>query len=359
LASSTRRLDSVRASFQDKRLDALLVSDLLNVRYLSGFTGSSGLVLVTRRSPVFFTDSRYTIQAGRECRGCKVVQIKKGLLTDAVSYALGVRAKRIGFESDHVTYKVHSDLAKLVSGKGARLVPTTGITAQARKIKDTAEIRAITRAVELTDRLFGRVLRWLKVGVTEQEVALKMEFWVRERGGKLAFPSIVASGPQGALPHAQPGKRAIKKGDFVTLDFGAMVAGYAADLTRTVCIGRADKRQKRVYETVLAAQTAAIEAMKPGIAGKAIDKIARDIITKAGYGKRFGHGLGHGIGLNVHDPGSLSARSEDTLQPGMVLTVEPGIYIPRWGGVRIEDDVLVTKTGHRVLTQSPKELIEL
>lgn len=357
--AAKERLDSVRGSLKDKRLDALLVSDLLNVRYLSGFTGSAGLVLLTQRSVVFFTDSRYTIQAGRECRGLKVVQIKKGLLTDALSHAARRRAKRIGFESDHVTHKTFSDLKKQVSGKGVRLVPTSGITAQARKVKDRTEIRAITKAVELTDQLFSRVCRWLKAGVTEQEIALKMEFFVRDRDAKLAFPSIVASGTQGALPHAQPGKRRIRKGDFVTLDFGAMVSGYAADLTRTVCLGRADKRQKKIYNTVLSAQLAAIDAMRPGIEGKAIDKIARDIIAKTGYGKRFGHGLGHGIGLCVHDPGSLGAKSEDVLAPGMVLTVEPGIYIPGWGGVRIEDDVLVTKTGHKVLTQSPKELIEL
>jgi Xaa-Pro aminopeptidase len=351
------RVKRAQRSMAAESIDALLVSSMLNIRYLSGFTGSTALVLLTGRRATLFTDSRYTIWARRQCPHVRVVQHKKGMYEEAMASVHRGKAGRVGFESDHLTYSLYRRLVKLSRGMGAKLVPSSRIVEPLRMIKDSGELRAIRRAARLTDEAFAYILKRLKPGIRERDVAMDLEWFMRKRGGEAAFPFIVASGTNGARPHHDPGARKLRTGDFVTLDFGARVDGYCADVTRTVAIGRVTKKQREIYGIVLEAQLEGMAAIRPSAPGKEAALAARKRIADAGYGEKFGHGLGHSIGLHVHDGPGFSTKSDLVLAPGMVMTVEPGIYIERWGGVRIEDDVLVTRSGYTNLTRSPKELL--
>jgi Xaa-Pro aminopeptidase len=359
LETMKQRLKRARQAMAEKNIDAMLVSNMLNIRYLSGFTGSTALVLLTPRTATLFTDSRYTIWARAQCPHMKIVQHKKGMYETAMAGIHRGSAKRAGFEADHLTYSLYRRLAKLNRGKGAKLIPATQVVEPLRMIKDAGELRAIRRAAKLTDEAFKHILKRLKPGVREDEVALEMEWFMRKRGGEAAFSFIVASGRNGARPHHDPGPKKLRSGEFVTLDFGAKVDGYCADVTRTVALGRVTKKQRKIYGIVLEAQMRALAAIRAGAQAKEADLAARGHITDSGYGKYFGHGLGHSIGLYVHDGPGFWAKSELVLEPGMVMTVEPGIYIEGWGGVRIEDDVQITRSGHTNLTKSPKELLIL
>lgn len=348
------RLHAVRHRLVDETLDALVIQSPINRLYMSGFTGSAGTLVVSQEGAWLLVDFRYVEQAQAQVTAYQVVHIEKPLKQLGELLAKNGLV-RVGFEAEHLTFQQHRLWTETVDE--VTWMPLEGSIETLRGIKDDREIAAIQKAVDVADAAFQHILDFLKPGTTEQDIALELEFFMRRAGAEaLSFSSIVASGPNGALPHARPTARKLARGDLVTLDFGCVVAGYCSDITRTVGIGTPDAKSREIYELVLQAQQAGVEAVRPGIEGREVDRIARDMIREAGYGEYFGHGLGHGLGMNVHEEiPRLSKRSEVQLQPGMVCSVEPGVYIPGWGGVRIEDLVVVTEDGCRVLTQSPKQ----
>ena len=332
-----------------------MVSKPENWRFVSGFTGDSGVLLITSKDSFIFTDSRYIEQAHQEAPDFEVVMtvLEKDTVKDTI-VRLGL--KRIGFERDHVTYAGWEQLTEKFSEQ--ELTGVSGWVEELRAIKTPQEVEYIAKAQEIADKCFSLLLPSVRAGVKEIDLALELEFTMRKMGSDgVAFPFIVVSGPRSSLPHGVPSQRKIEPGDFVTFDFGARYRGYCSDMTRTLVAGPLGKKHREVYETVLKAQLAALEAVRPGIAAKEVDLAGRAVIENAGYGEYFGHGIGHGVGLNVHERPSVGRKSEAILQPGMVITVEPGIYIPEFGGVRIEDLVLVTEGGKRNLTSSEKGLI--
>ena len=350
------RIERLRARFGDE-VDAFVTSSPANRRYLTGFVGTAGTVVVGREEAYLLVDFRYVEQAKRQAQGVSVVHyddVHKSL----AEVLANLKAKRVAFEAAHVTVAGKRRLEEKIPD--VTWVPAEDWVEELRAIKEPGEVEAIQRAVDLADRAFAYILDRLK-GRTEREIALDLEFFMRREGAtKLAFDTIIASGPNGALPHASPSDRVISDGDLVTLDFGAVVDGYCSDMTRTVAVGKADERQKEIYQLVLEAQRVGLAAVRPGRTGKEVDAEAREVIQRAGHGDHFGHGLGHGVGLEIHErPPVLSKAGEAVLRPGMVTSVEPGVYIPGWGGVRIEDLVVVTDEGCRVLTRSPKELIQV
>jgi len=354
------RIERFRSRLRELKLNAGLVLDPLNVGYLSGFTGSNGAVLVTPERAVFITDGRYTTQAKRECPEFELaIAPSSGAFTDAIAErALDLGAPELALESDYVTVARLEELQGKL--KEIRLKPVANLASPLRQVKDAGEIAAIREACGIADQAFEYLLTLLRPGVTERELAADLEHWMKRHGSeKEAFETIVVSGANSALPHGRPSGKLLAVGDFITFDFGARVRRYPSDLTRTVVLGTATEKQREVYQVVLDAQLAAIEAIRAGADGKAIDSVARDLITARGYGEQFSHGLGHGLGLHIHDHVALSQRAEVKLEAGMVITVEPGVYLEGWGGVRIEDDILVTADGHEVLTHAPKELIEI
>ncbi|MFQ5736626.1 MAG: M24 family metallopeptidase [Thermodesulfobacteriota bacterium] len=347
----------MRAEFASRRIDALLVTDIRNIRYLSGFTGSSAYILITSGKKFFLTDSRYTTQVTEEVNGYRVRIYKKAL--EAVTGIIALeKIGSLGFESDSLTYDTFLKLRKQLPG--VRLKPAPGITGKARVRKDPFEIDRIRDSARVLDAGFAAVARVIGGNVTEKEAASRIELAFREAGADtLAFDTIVASGPRAALPHGKASSKKIKKGELVVVDMGVVLDGYNSDETRTFCVGRPTAEQRKVYATVLEAQSRAIEKTAPGVKASDVDAAARGVIEKAGYGKFFGHGTGHGVGLDVHEGPSIGPLAKGALEEGMVITVEPGIYVPGWGGVRIEDMVLVTKDGFDVLTATSKDLVSL
>jgi Xaa-Pro aminopeptidase len=339
-----------------QQLEGMVVTGLPNVRYLCGYSGSSGLLWVSLRETVFFTDFRYQEQAKREVRAGRTVIIKNALLDDLLQLPSIGRARRIGYESGRLLCSQLERIARDISLQ--RLKPTAGLVEAVRQTKDQGELAKIGRAAAIADRAFSAIVKFIKPGLTERAVANQLDYYLRKFGAdKPSFDSIVASGPNGALPHAQPGDRRLRRGDFLVLDFGARHQGYCSDMTRTVCLGKPTARHIEIYRLVQQAQTSGLKAVRPGVKGKTADAAARQVIEEAGYGKYFGHGLGHGVGLEVHEGPRLGKTSEDLLQPGHVVTVEPGVYLPGWGGVRIEDLVAVTGKGCRIFSNSTKKLI--
>lgn len=338
---------------------SLLVSQIDNVRWLSGFTGSSGFVVISGADVVFITDSRYAIQAQQEVSTMRVATFASP--TRAVDFigeqcrTMGITS--LGFESASVTYSTYEEWKAAL--EGIELTAAKRLFEPLRMIKTAEELNKIRRACALADKCFDNVLRMIQPGVTEYDIMLDIEFYFRRSGAELAFAPIVVSGVNSARPHGKASEKKLEVGDFVTMDFGAKLDGYCSDLTRTVVVGEASERTKEVYAQVLKAQMAALDAMKPGVSGKEVDAVARQVLDEKGMGQYFGHGLGHGLGPVVHDFGGMSTRSEDILAEGQVWTVEPGVYIEGFGGVRIEDDVVVTATGIELLTHSPKELMLL
>jgi len=342
-----------------ENLDFLLVTFLPHVRYLSGYSGSNGMILLSAGSSVFFTDFRYKDQAKEQVRNMKVTTVERDLFSSLSGEAL-LREKRIklGFEANHLSCQVYRRLKSLLPD--CLLVSTEGIVETLTVRKDKGEIGKIRKAVRITDRAFSEILDFIKPGVKELDIAAELEYRMKKHGSSAPyFETIVASGKRGALPHGVASSKRIRKGEFVTMDFGAVFDGYTADMTRTVVVGKASKKQSRVYKLVLRAQRRAISRAKSRMKACDLDKTARDVIKRAGYGKYFGHGLGHGIGLLVHDNPAVNPTNQLRLEPGMVITIEPGVYIPNWGGVRIEDDILITQRGCQNLTKSEKGLIEL
>jgi Xaa-Pro aminopeptidase len=357
------RLLGLRATLGGSGHHAFVARDVTNVAYLTGFEGvwdaePSSLVLVTADAAVVVTDSRFEAAAtAAAAAGPLGVRVCPADPWKLVADLLGEFAvQRVAVE-DSLAYGVVERARSVLS---AEVTPVGGWVEHLRTVKDAEEVARIAAAQELTDDALDHILGFLSAGMTETQIALELEFFMRRNGSEgVAFPPIVASGPNSALPHAQPGSRKVGRGDFLKMDFGARVGGYCADMTRTVVIGKASDRQREIYEAVLAANLAGLAAVRPGLTGHDIDAAAREVIADAGFAENFGHGLGHGVGLEVHERPGVGARSDKPVPLGSVITIEPGIYVPGFGGVRIEDLVVVEAAGARVLTRSAKELIEL
>lgn len=340
-------------------IDAILISNGKNMRYISGFAGETGYVYISHLRHAIITDFRYTIQAEGEAEGYEVITIGNGGYPEALNEVLAAdRVSRLGFEAKDMLYADYQELKEKLNV--TELVPVADEINAMRRIKTQKELEYIRKAEAIGDKVFTEILDFIKPGMTELEVAARIEYLLKVHGGQgLSFPAIVASGINSSMPHAVPSYKKIEKGDFVTMDFGCVYEGYCSDMTRTIVIGKASEKQKEIYNLVLKAQQAALDFIKAGYKGKEIDKVARDIIYGAGYEGCFGHGLGHSVGLNVHENPRLSMLEEDIIEAGMTETVEPGIYIKGFGGVRIEDLVVVTEDGCINFTNSEKRLIEL
>lgn len=347
------RLAKLRKLMKERRIGAFLVTQRENVRYLTGFTGSSGSVIVGAGRPVLITDFRYQVQSQRETTGLAIHIQTKDHPTAVQEAAVRLKADVLWYDEAGMTL----DRARALRKKGLTLRGVKDPVAELRKCKDRQEIRLLSKAIGRAEEAFRQLRRHVRPGATERELGLRLEWLMREQGARrVAFDLIVASGRNGAMPHASVTGRRLRSGDLVTFDFGAEADGYFCDLTRTICVGKPSAQQQKVHALVLRAQQAAIGKVAPGVACRDVDRAARDVISTAGHGKHFGHATGHGIGLMVHEGPALSSRSPDRLEAGMVVTVEPGVYIPGWGGVRIEDMVLVTEKGARVLTSLSRDL---
>lgn len=362
MGSGDRRLDrqnALRKRTGDLGLDGLLIGDPANVRYLTGFTGSAGLVLLEAARTTLITDFRYAEQAPAETGGAADVQVESNSLWEQLRKLLaGLPPRRLGFERERVTVR---DAERLAGLGLAEAVPTTGLVEAERIAKDEGEIAAIKAAAELAHSALAELLPTLRVGQTELEVAARLELALRLRGSEWhPFQTIVASGPRAALPHARASARPVGRGEFLLIDFGAQLDGYCADITRTVVVGApADGRQREIYGIVEQAQRRGREGLVPGMSGREADALTRDVITRAGYGEAFGHSTGHGLGLEVHEAPRLARTAEEALPAGAVVTVEPGVYLAGWGGVRIEDDVHLAPDGPHCLSDGRTELLEI
>lgn len=354
---TAERIAKLRQKMAEQNLPALLITQPLNRIYMSGFGGSAGSLFITAKRAVLLADFRYVERATQEAPDFEVVRANPNAFMELLSGLLSESGSdRLGFESAHVT---HAEYAAWVEKMPASsLVPTKGIVEGLRMVKSADELTAIREAVRIADGAYHHLKRTIRPGMTEKQIAWDLEVWMRKHGADgIAFPFIVASGPNGAMPHALASDREIQEGESVTVDMGATVRGYNSDITRTFCLGHADAQFNKIYDIVLEAQLATERALKPGMSGKESDAVARGVIAAAGHGERFGHGLGHGVGLAVHEGPGMGAMSTDVLAPGHVGTVEPGIYIPGWGGVRIEDMVLITENGAEVLTRATKDRV--
>lgn len=357
--SHEARIQAVRDATERAGTDALLVTNLTNVRYLTGFSGTNGQLLVGRDAAVFFSDPRYAARAADLVQGAEIAIYPARLADVLVERLAAAGVQTLGIEAQTMTVAARDDLAGRL--EGVELVATRGIVEDHRRCKDVSEVEAIREAAAIADEAFGWILDRLSPGRTEREVALDLEMRIRTHGADdISFPPIVGTGPLSAHIHHTPSERTLAPGDLVLLDFGARVRGYCSDLTRTVILGPASQDHLDLYARLVEAQGAGISAIDPGVPAAEADRAARAIIDAAGDGDAFGHGLGHGVGLDIHEAPRLRWDSSDTLVAGDVVTVEPGVYRVEWGGIRIEDCVLVTETGPEVLTAAPKkELLEL
>ncbi|WP_066365722.1 M24 family metallopeptidase [Neobacillus fumarioli] len=351
------KLEKLRAAFEANGIDGILISRPFNRRYISNFTGTSGVVLISSDQAQFITDFRYIEQASKQCEGFEIIKFSDTIPQEVARQVKKLGIQKLGFEEDYISFASYKVYDKEIE---AELVPVSGVIEKLRLIKTDAEIKIIKEAADIADAAFKHILDFIRPGITELEVANELEFFMRKSGAvSSSFDTIVASGYRSALPHGVASEKVIEKGDMVTLDYGANYKGYVSDITRTIAVGEPDSKLKAIYEIVLEAQLRGMEGIKPGMTGKQADALTRDYISEKGYGEYFGHSTGHGIGLEVHEGPSLSMKSELVLEPGMIVTCEPGIYIPGLGGVRIEDDVLITKGHNEALTHSAKELIIL
>jgi Xaa-Pro aminopeptidase len=349
------RADRLADLVEERELDLLLVTNVVNVRYLTGFTGSNALAVVGRDVRRFITDFRYVEQAAQQVEGFDREQGPQDFL-GALTDGWPPGELRLGFEDDHVSVRRHQRFREVIPDRIA-LEPAGGLVESLRQVKEPGEIERIAAAAALADEVYGVLREQGLVGRVERDVALVLEDEMRRRGAEPAFDSIVASSERGALPHAEPADVPIAAGTLVTLDIGARLDGYCSDCTRTWATGELPDDLAEAYALVLRAQEAALAAVRPGREGREIDAVARDIIEAAGHGEHFGHGLGHGVGMEVHEAPRLARTAEAALAAGNVVTVEPGVYLPGRGGVRIEDLVVVTEDGHRVLSGTTKELV--
>lgn len=352
------RLSNLKHKLRSQKLDALIITHLENIRYLTGFTGSGGMLLVTLKQAVLFTDFRYAIQAQQEVFGAKI-RLGKKPLEQFKHFLEEVKLHRLGFEAEHLSFENYEKIDHICQQYGVELVPGYRLLAELRLIKQPEEIAQIKQAIAIAEAAFGRIAKQVKPGVREIDLALELEFEAKRSGSaRLPFEIIVAAGKRSAMPHGVASDKVIPANELVIIDFGASYQGYNADITRTLLLGEPSPRQLELYQLVSRAQAEAIAGVRPGMQAQELDRIARGVIEDAGYGEYFGHGTGHGVGLEVHEEPSISQNDQTQLIPGMVFTIEPGIYLPEVGGVRIEDMVLVTEDGCEVLTSLPKELVK-
>jgi len=354
------RQQNLRDHLATTQFDALLVSHLPNIRYLCGFAGSSGLLLVEESGSVFFTDVRYDTQAHAEVKGAKVVIARQAVLSAAADRIAALRGKQaIAIEAEHVTVSDRKRLNDLLPSH-LRLKNASLLVERARMVKDEDELALIRNAVNLGAKLFDRALEVIRPGVKESDVAAEMEYAARRAGAEdMSFSTIIASGERSALPHGRASDKPIKAGGFVVCDFGVILAGYCSDQTRTVWVGSVSEDARVAYEAVLEAQLAAVAAVRPGVSVGEVDGAARKVLRKRGLGRYFTHSTGHGVGLEIHEAPRVAAGQKAVLQPGMVITIEPGVYFPGKWGVRIEDMVTVTARGCDVLTPTRKDFLAI
>lgn len=354
---ATNRLKRLRHDLVEKEIDGILISQPENRHYLSGFDGTAGYLLITPEDTVLATDFRYTEQARAQAPDYRIFQITGNMSDWFPQLVTELNLSRLGFETGHVTFALYRQLTDVLKEAQSQLqlVPVDGLVESLRVIKELEEIELIAKAVEISDRASEYIKDTIRTGMTETEVAWELERFMRENGSQgVAFDIIVAAGPNSALPHARPSERRINAGEPVVMDIGAKVGGYGSDLTRTICLGTPDDTFNKVYDTVLGAQLTALALIKPGMTGNEADNLARTVIEEAGYKEAFGHSLGHGIGLVTHENPRLGPNSTEVLSPGMVFSVEPGIYLPGWGGVRIEDLIVMEENEIRVLSKATK-----
>ncbi len=353
------RAEQLARQLAESNLDSLLITHLPNIRYLCGFTGSNGLLLSIRGRRTFYTDGRYTEQAAQEVKGAQVVIPNGSLIKEAAKRISSSRVTRIGFEADRMSALAFESLKNLLP-KSVKLVPTESMVDRIRMVKDKQELALIREAVVLGADLLTPAIETIRPGVRESEVAAEIEYAARRWGAEaMSFETIVAAGRRSALPHGRASNALIPKRGFVILDLGVILHGYCSDMTRTVWVGSGSRRSKDIYRAVLEAQEAAVDVVAPGITTGAVDYAARSVLKKAGLDRYFIHSTGHGVGLEIHEQPRIARDQTEVLKPGMVITIEPGVYLPGEGGVRIEDMVVVTERGHQVLTPATKELLEL
>ncbi|CAD2073749.1 Xaa-Pro dipeptidase [Jeotgalicoccus coquinae] len=346
------KFDKVQQLIERENLDALLVMSSYNRRYLSDFTGSSGALVITPKARYLISDFRYKAQGAEQAQDFEFVLQQGSLLDFIASFMKSKNIKRIGFEGEHVNYNTYSKIKE-----DFETVPLTGEVEKIRLIKTDDELDLIMKACEIADQSYEYILTYVKAGMTELEVKNELEAHMTKLGASgPSFDTIVASGHRGALPHGVASDKVIEEGDMVTLDFGAYYQGYASDITRTFGVGSVSPEMEEIYNVVLESQLKALDEITAGMTGSEADSVARDVISSHGYGENFGHSLGHGFGLEVHELPGLAQKSTMTLEPGMCVTIEPGIYVDGLGGVRIEDDTIVTETGLKKLTHSSKKL---
>ncbi|RQD67231.1 MAG: aminopeptidase P family protein [Tindallia sp. MSAO_Bac2] len=352
----TKGIDAIRQWIVEHQADGVLITGGANRYYLSGFTGSAGAVLIMKDRRFVISDFRYQQQIESESPEYEFLMIDQH--NPITGYLKELGLKKIGVEEGKIVYSQILDIQKNLDP--VELIPLDGLMERERSVKFKEEVDEIRRAAEITDRGWEYIKEQIRPGIMEKELALDLEFFIRNHGAEgISFPIITASGCRSSLPHGRASDKIIDEGDFVTIDFGCRVNHFCSDMTRTVVVGKASDQQKKIYETVLKAQKTALNAVRPGITGVELDEIARNIIKDAGFGEAFGHGLGHGVGLEVHELPHINHKGTNPMEPGMVITIEPGIYLPEPGGVRIEDLVVVTEDGFEVLSHSDKELLEI
>lgn len=352
-----QRVKNVQDKLSKYNIDALLVTNMFNVRYLANFTGTTGLVVITKDEAYFVTDFRYTEQAAEEAKGFTIVKNEGPIFEEVAKIVQEDKIENLGFEQENITYAVYNQINDIIP---CELVPVTGLVEKLREVKTEDEINIIKEAINITEKAYDYILGFVKPGKTEIEVANELDFYMRNEGAtSVSFDTIVASGVRSAMPHGVASDKVIEEGDMVTIDFGCYYKGYVSDMTRTFAVGDPGEQMKEIYEIVYQANKKVNEVAKAGMTGAELDAIARDYIAEKGYGPQFGHTLGHGIGLEVHEGPSLSFRNEDKLVVNNIVTNEPGIYVPGLGGVRIEDDLVIKEEGAEILMTTPKELIIL
>jgi Xaa-Pro aminopeptidase len=353
-------VDRLRFSFPELGAEALLVSHLPNIQYLCGFTGSAGLLLVDSSSATLFTDSRYMFQAHQEVSDARIEIVKGGLIRAAAGRLRAFRGRRrVAYSSGQMTVAQKQALDKAVGGK-MRWVDDRGIVEKLRAVKDQQELERMTAAAALISDAFGKVVRLIRAGVSELDLAAEIEYQIKRGGGSgPSFETIVASGARSAWAHARPTSKLLRKSELVVLDQGAILRGYCSDMTRTVFVGRASAKVRRLYRAVLEAQEAGKRAIRPGAEAGNVDEAARRSLKRAGLARYFTHSTGHGLGLEIHEMPRLGKGDKTVLQEGMIVTVEPGVYLEGFGGIRIEDDVVVTPKGAIDLTSAPRDFLEL